>query len=169
VHVAGTPGKLISCRSGKDRRHQLRRGLTGAGRLASKLAVDGRWERNIGNDDRSRRHHIGGELLLQDRIELPHAAPFLGGRQIRHVCDRRTVGRDEDIRQLSIRDVGLLDLQLVDEIVYFVGNLDAVPGSHQLDLDVREKIGNCAGAHLRTVETRGVAPRRQAAENTAQD
>jgi hypothetical protein len=95
------PSATIFLRTREDRRHQLRWGLTGACRLASERAVDGRRKRNVGDDERSRRHHIGGELLLEDRIELPHAAPLLGGRQIRHVRDRRTGGRDQHIRQLG--------------------------------------------------------------------
>ena len=42
---------LFACRAREDRRHQLRRGLTGACPLASELAVDGRRKRNIGDDE----------------------------------------------------------------------------------------------------------------------
>jgi hypothetical protein len=141
LSLAGTPQPLFSCRAREDRGHQLRWGLTGGCRLGSERAVDAGRKWNVGDDERARRHHIGGELLLEDRI-VPHAAPPLGNRQISHVRDRRTVGREQHIRQLGVRDVGLLDLELVDEIVYLVGNIDAVPGSHELDLRVIDKIGN---------------------------
>jgi hypothetical protein len=59
-----------------------------------------------------------------------------------------------------------LALQLVDEIVYFVGKIDAAPRRHQLGLSIGEKIGN--RADVRAIETRSVTQGRHAAEHTAQ-
>jgi hypothetical protein len=53
---------------------------------------------NVGDDERSRRHHIGGKLLPEDK--LPHAAPFLGNRKVHQVGDNGTIGRDHDIREV---------------------------------------------------------------------
>jgi hypothetical protein len=79
------------------------------------------------------RQHVRSELPLQNRVELPHAIPLLGSRQI---CarDDRAKGRDDDIRQLSVGNVWLQNLQLVDEVVYFVGQIGTVPGGDQFDL-----------------------------------
>jgi hypothetical protein len=65
---------LISRCAREDRCHQLRRRLTGTCCLASERAVDGGRKQNVGHDQRPRWHHVGGELPLQDRIELAHAA-----------------------------------------------------------------------------------------------
>ena len=43
----------------------------------------------------------------------------------------RAISRDHNVSELTVRNVGFLDLQLVDEIVDLVGQIDAVPGHHQ--------------------------------------
>src|SRR5262249_21764597 len=93
--------KLISCRSRENCRHQLRCSLTSARRLSSKLAINGWRERNAGDNERPWRQHARGELLLEYRIELPHALPFLSGRQFLEFRNHGTVGCNDDIRQLG--------------------------------------------------------------------
>ena len=100
---------LISCRPSEDHSHELRRFLTGFCCLATQLTIDGRWKGNIGNDKSTGRQHVRSELPLQNRVELPHAIPLLGIRQIR-ARDDRAKGRDDDIRQLSVGNVWLQNL-----------------------------------------------------------
>jgi hypothetical protein len=70
--------RSLSARGSREnRRHQLRRRFIRHRGLTLKLTVNRRWEGNVGNNERSRRQGVGGELFLQSRIELTHEAPFL--------------------------------------------------------------------------------------------
>lgn len=71
---------LISGRPRENRRHQLRRTLINFCCLAAELTVNCGRKQNVGDDEGSRSGCVGGELLLQDAIELAHATPFLGLR-----------------------------------------------------------------------------------------
>src|SRR5262249_12340230 len=158
---------LVSCRSRENCRHQLRCSLTSARGLGSKPAVNSWRKRNAGDDEIPWRQSTGSELLLENRVELPHALPFLGGCQILEIGNHGTVGADQNVCEIVIRDVGMLDLQAVDNIFYLVGKFVGVRGTYQFER-VRKKIGDRAPAHLRAVEPGSVTTNWQQAQKAAQ-
>src|SRR5262249_37585959 len=125
-------------------------------RLPLQLTIDIGRERNIGDDQRSRWHHVRRDLPFQDTVKLANAAPFLGGSESWLAGNDATIGGDQDVLRIAPGDVGVSGLQSVDRLVDLVGEVDAIVGREQPTTgSVADEIGNRPRADFWTIESIG--------------
>ena len=97
--------------------------------MRPKLSKDVGRKRNADDDQRSRRHHVRCDLTFQNIIEQAHAAPFFGDGKSGLAGHDTAIGSNQDVLRFSPRDIGLGDLQPVDRLIDFVGEINAVFGN----------------------------------------
>jgi hypothetical protein len=76
--------------------------LIGGNGLPPELSIDVGSKRNVGDDQRSRWHHVRRDLSFQDIVELAHAVPFLGGGEPGRASHDTTIGGDQEIGRSAL-------------------------------------------------------------------